>query len=168
MMIPSSRLQNVGTADSQKLNMDDIDIDVDIDTDIDTDIDLDIDIDIDSNNLEYGPGTIYAGFPSSRGLGVGGQSYANVQASAVHVNMSGKPKGHGSYRRTILGNILYSLYRILNMALPTTMSTVAYVNPADMQRAPMASKGPSCGTTDWFPRPLGQISPHSWELFAHT
>ena len=30
-----------------------------------------------SNKLEYGPGTITAGFPSSLGFGVGGQSYSS-------------------------------------------------------------------------------------------
>ena len=30
-----------------------------------------------SKKLEYGPGMMYAGFPSSLGVGVGGQSYSN-------------------------------------------------------------------------------------------
>ena len=33
--------------------------------------------------LEYGPGTIYAGFRSSPGFGVRGQSYSNFLASSV-------------------------------------------------------------------------------------
>ena len=36
-----------------------------------------------SKKLEYGPGTIYAGFPSSLGCGVGGQSYYDLLASAA-------------------------------------------------------------------------------------
>ena len=49
----------------------DIDLDVDIDVDIDLDTDLDIDVDIDNRlqKLEYGPGTIYAGFHSPQGFG---------------------------------------------------------------------------------------------------
>ena len=46
-------------------------------------MDVDLDIDIDSKMLEYGPGTIYAGAPSSRGFGVGEQSYSNCLASTV-------------------------------------------------------------------------------------
>ena len=38
---------------------------------------------VDSQQLEYGPGRIYAGFPSSLGFGVGGQSYSNFLASTV-------------------------------------------------------------------------------------
>ena len=38
---------------------------------------------VDSKKLEYGPGTIYAGFPSSLGFGVGGQSYSKFPASTV-------------------------------------------------------------------------------------
>ena len=41
-------------------------------------------MEVDSNTLEYGPGTIYAGFPSSEGFGVGGQSYSNFPASTVN------------------------------------------------------------------------------------
>ena len=33
--------------------------------------------------LEYGPGEIYAGCPSSRGFGVAAQSYSNFLASTV-------------------------------------------------------------------------------------
>ena len=35
---------------------------------------------VDSNKLEYGPGTIYAGCPSSLGFGVAGQTYSNFLA----------------------------------------------------------------------------------------
>ena len=40
---------------------------------------------VDSKMLEYGPGTIYAGFPFSLGFGVGRQSYCNLLASSVIV-----------------------------------------------------------------------------------
>ena len=40
---------------------------------------------VDSKKLEYGPVTIYAGFPSSLGFGVGGQSYSNFLASTWRV-----------------------------------------------------------------------------------
>ena len=33
---------------------------------------------------EYGPGTIYGGFPSCLGFGVEGQSYSNFLASTVY------------------------------------------------------------------------------------
>ena len=36
-----------------------------------------------SKKFEYGPGTIFAGFPSSLGFGVGGQSYSNFLAAAA-------------------------------------------------------------------------------------
>ena len=39
---------------------------------------------IDSKKLESGPGTIYAGFPSSQAFEVGAQSYSSLLASAVH------------------------------------------------------------------------------------
>ena len=38
---------------------------------------------VDSKELEYGPGTIYAGCPSSLGFGVGGPSYSNFLASTA-------------------------------------------------------------------------------------
>ena len=38
---------------------------------------------VDSKTLEYGPGTNYAGFPSSLCFGVGGPSYSNFLASTV-------------------------------------------------------------------------------------
>ena len=38
---------------------------------------------VDSKELEYGPGTICAGFACSLGFGVGGQSYSNFLASTV-------------------------------------------------------------------------------------
>ena len=34
--------------------------------------------------MEWGPGMIYAGFPSPLGFGVGGQSYSNFAASTVY------------------------------------------------------------------------------------
>ena len=37
----------------------------------------------DSEKLDCGPGAIYAGFPSSQGCLVGGQSYSNFLASTV-------------------------------------------------------------------------------------
>ena len=38
---------------------------------------------VDSRKLEYGPGTIHAGFPSSPGVGARKQSYSNFLASTV-------------------------------------------------------------------------------------
>ena len=38
---------------------------------------------VDSKKLEHGAGAIYAGFPSSLGFGVGGQSYSHFLASTV-------------------------------------------------------------------------------------
>ena len=38
---------------------------------------------VDPIKLEYGSGTMYAGFPSSPGFGVGGPSYSNFLASPV-------------------------------------------------------------------------------------
>ena len=38
---------------------------------------------VDSKQLEYGPGTICAGFPSSLGFGVWGQSYSNFLTFTV-------------------------------------------------------------------------------------
>ena len=38
---------------------------------------------VDSKKLEYGPGTIYAGFPFFQAFGVEGQSYSNFLASTV-------------------------------------------------------------------------------------
>ena len=38
---------------------------------------------VDSKKLEYEPGTIYAGFLSSLGFGVGGESCSNFLASTV-------------------------------------------------------------------------------------
>ena len=43
---------------------------------------------VDSKKLEYRPGAIYAGFPSSVGFRVGGQSYYNFLASTVITNMA--------------------------------------------------------------------------------
>ena len=40
---------------------------------------------VDSKKLEYGPGTIYAGVPSSLGFGVGGQQYSNFLASTLQI-----------------------------------------------------------------------------------
>ena len=45
----------------------------------------------DFNKLVYGPRATHAGFPSSVGLGVGGQSYSNFLASAVIINASNPP-----------------------------------------------------------------------------
>ena len=42
---------------------------------------------VESNKLEYGPGTIYANFPSSLGFGVGVRSYSNLLASTVGPDM---------------------------------------------------------------------------------
>ena len=42
-------------------------------------------ITVDSKKLEYGPGTKYAGLPSSLGFGAGGQSYSNFLASTVEL-----------------------------------------------------------------------------------
>ena len=39
---------------------------------------------VNSKTLEYGPGTIEAGFPSSLGFGVEKQSYSNFLASTVY------------------------------------------------------------------------------------
>ena len=39
-----------------------------------------------SVKLEYGPGTIQAGFPSSLGFEVGGQSYSNFLAATVLIS----------------------------------------------------------------------------------
>ena len=41
--------------------------------------------------LEYGPGTMQAGFPSSQAVGVGGQSYSNFLASTVTVPIQVAP-----------------------------------------------------------------------------
>ena len=38
---------------------------------------------VDSKKLEYEPGTIHVGVPSSLGVGVGGPSYSNFLASTV-------------------------------------------------------------------------------------
>ena len=38
---------------------------------------------VDSKKLEYGPGAIYAGFPSSLAFGVGGPSYSNLLVSSI-------------------------------------------------------------------------------------
>ena len=38
---------------------------------------------VDSRKLEYGPGTIWAGFPSCLGFGVGRESYSNSLAPTV-------------------------------------------------------------------------------------
>ena len=38
---------------------------------------------VNSKKLEFGPGAIYAVFPSSLGYGVGGQSSSNFLASSV-------------------------------------------------------------------------------------
>ena len=38
---------------------------------------------VDSKKLEYGPGTIFVGFPSSLRFGLGGQLYSNFLASTV-------------------------------------------------------------------------------------
>ena len=38
---------------------------------------------VDSNKLEYAPGTMLAGFPSSQAFGVEGQSYFNFLVSTV-------------------------------------------------------------------------------------
>ena len=40
---------------------------------------------VDYKELEYGPKAIYAGFPSSPGFGVRGQSYSNFLASTGRV-----------------------------------------------------------------------------------
>ena len=42
---------------------------------------------VDSKKLEYGSGTILAGFPSSLSFGVGRQSYSNFLASGRHVGL---------------------------------------------------------------------------------
>ena len=47
---------------------------------------LDFSCTVDSKKLEYGPGAIYAGFPSSLGFGVGGQSCSNFLASTVNLH----------------------------------------------------------------------------------
>ena len=43
---------------------------------------------VDSKKLEYGPETIFAGFPCSPVLGVGGQSSSNFLASTVYESVS--------------------------------------------------------------------------------
>ena len=40
---------------------------------------------VDSKKMEYGPGTMYAAFPSSLGFRVAGQSYSNFLASTVGI-----------------------------------------------------------------------------------
>ena len=60
---------------------------------------------VDSKMLEYGSGTIYAGFPSSLAFGVGEQSYSNFLASSVHEVQSidtAEHKGHDSNNMTCL------------------------------------------------------------------
>ena len=57
--------------------------------------------------MQHGPGTIYAGFPSSLGFGVGGQSYSKFLAPTV--NWSGRmpymPHSH-QYNIGMLSNQL--------------------------------------------------------------
>ena len=61
-----------------------IDINMDEHVDIYQNIDMDTELDaVDSKKLEYGPGTICAGFPSSLGFGLGGQSCSDFLACTV-------------------------------------------------------------------------------------
>ena len=50
---------------------------------IDTANSLQIPFTVDSKKLKYEPRTIYDGFPSTLGFGVGGKSYSNFLASTV-------------------------------------------------------------------------------------
>ena len=43
----------------------------------------------DSKNLEYGPGTIHAGFPSSLAVGVGGQLYYKLYSNFLASTVAG-------------------------------------------------------------------------------
>ena len=64
-----------------------------------------------SKKLEYGPGTICAGCPSSPGFGVGGQSYSNFPAYTLGLSLNVHLEILADHFRSC--SKLYNLYKHL-------------------------------------------------------